>query len=183
MDPRGVKEAREVRAARKSEVGTQMRSPSATLGGDSAYRRLLEGRVDDYGYPTEETLELISKWRPSNEVGERGWVDLLETVRGLWAYREWGWSQENGLDGIRRYSISTAGWSGNESLIDALYRNKLFWAMCWAASRRGGHHLFEVRLTRGVAELSDAPVYNPVGADPGKAAPVAGETPAAPTTL
>jgi hypothetical protein len=44
----------------------------------------------------------------------------------------------------RRWSISTGGWSGNESLIEALQRNHIFWSLCWMKSERGGHFVFEV---------------------------------------
>jgi hypothetical protein len=47
-------------------------------------------------------------------------------VRSLWKYADWSWSQEG-----RRFSISTAGWSGNEELIEAMQENFIFWALCW----------------------------------------------------
>ena len=42
--------------------------------------------------------------------------------------------------------ISTAGWSGNESIIYAMQNNKsMLWNLTWVQSRRGGHHIFELK--------------------------------------
>jgi hypothetical protein len=77
------------------------------------------------------------------------WPGLLAYVRERWAYADAGyWSEEDAVDNImskpvRRYHISTAGWSDNEWLMSAMEKNCVFWAMCWVSSRRGGHYVFE----------------------------------------
>ena len=84
-------------------------------------------------YPSEEDLQRIREW-PSTDLD-----GLMEFVRSLWKYADWGWSQEG-----RRFSISTAGWSGNEELIEAMQENFVFWALCWQSSRKGGHFEFDL---------------------------------------
>lgn len=53
--------------------------------------------------------------------------------------------------GIRRYRISTGGWSGNEELLMALQANHMAWTWTWISSRVGGHYVFEVRKDGGPA--------------------------------
>ena len=100
---------------------------------------MTEPEIED-GYPTEATEKFIASWPNYMQFRE-----LMEYVKKAWRYADWGWSEEETTDGGRRYSISTAGWSGNESLIGALQDNRMFWMLCWQESRRGGHYVFEVR--------------------------------------
>lgn len=101
---------------------------------------------DDDGYPTEEELEKVRTWDFKDPLG------LLAYVKGMWAYPDY-WREEpivdvHGLQGSGAYSrflISTAGWSGNESLIAAMEQNTMFWTLAWYSSRRGGHYEFRVR--------------------------------------
>lgn len=98
---------------------------------------------DDDGYPTEEAERRVREFK--GEVR-----DLLQIVRTGWHLPEWGWHEEDACDEdsldrpVHRYQISTAGWSGNESLIAAMKANRIFWMMGWVQSRRGGHYIFEV---------------------------------------
>jgi hypothetical protein len=93
----------------------------------------------DDGYPTEAALERIAAWRITTRAEIHALVDF---VRGLWAYPEYfRVTQEPGKPPM--WHMSTAGWSGNESIIEALQRNPLFWMFCWQSSRRGGHHTFQ----------------------------------------
>lgn len=104
--------------------------------------------IDEYDYPTDAQLRRVRRWK----IEQNSDFDALMTfVRSLWWSPEWGWSvdarrvreyKSGPLQ--RRYRVSTGGWSGNESLIDALRRNFIFWAVCWRSSRRGGHYVFEV---------------------------------------
>lgn len=106
--------------------------------------------LDDDGYPTEATLEKIEKWDYKD-----GWTELMDFVCGLWLYADAGyWSMEK--DVVVRdlpnykvvadvYHVSTAGWSGNESIILALKTNLMFWHFCWEQSNRGGHYIFHVK--------------------------------------
>jgi hypothetical protein len=111
-------------------------------------RLMQEELTDDDGYPTDAALELIEKWH---------WLDttgLLEFIKDIWHLRSWGWAEvdANDLDekdddydkdGGKLYFISTAGWSGNESIIHALKSNSMAWGLTWVQSRRGGHYIFK----------------------------------------
>jgi hypothetical protein len=91
------------------------------------------------GYPDDAELKKIAKWPLDDLEG------LLEYVRQRWQYADAGyWRQRGG-----KYWISTAGWSGNESIIGALEENYVFWAICWLQSRRGGHYIFEIKKAKG----------------------------------
>jgi hypothetical protein len=82
-------------------------------------------------YPTEEELNTIKNWNPNDLIG------LMEFIKPLWAFDSWGWSLEGG-----KFYLSTGGWSGNESIVEALESNIIWWAMFWQESRRGGHYMF-----------------------------------------
>jgi hypothetical protein len=94
---------------------------------------------DDDGYPTDRFLNLIEEWHHTD-----GFYELMEYAMSGHTYPQFRdrSEQENG-DII--WNVSTGGWSGNESIIDALNSNWLFWSMCWESSRRGGHHVFRIR--------------------------------------
>lgn len=106
--------------------------------------------TDEDGYPTENALEAIEIWHWDDA---RGWFKFIEE---LWAYHDWGWKEKDephewkSLDQYRdrivhRYYISTAGWSGNESIIRAMQANEWMWHLNWVQSRRGGHYIFELK--------------------------------------
>jgi len=100
---------------------------------------------DEDGYPLEEELKRIREWPWEKS----DWDGLLEFVKTIWWAPDWGW--HNGIvedwiteASMKRYQISTGGWSGNESIIGALHLNHMFWMFCWKQSRVGGHYIFEV---------------------------------------
>lgn len=98
--------------------------------------------LDGDGYPTEEAEKLVAEWHYDDFHG------LLAFVKSLWRYSEyWNEEQREDITGkpVIKYHVSTAGWSGNESLIHALKKNTMFWMMCWEQSRRGGHYIFELK--------------------------------------
>ena len=85
-------------------------------------------------YPTTVELRKIARWSHKDFRG------LLEYVRSIWSY------PDRFVMTRRSLYLSTGGWSGNESVIDALQRNGIFWGLCWKRSERGGHFWFD--LTR-----------------------------------
>lgn len=110
--------------------------------------------MDDEGYPTDETCELVKNY--SGPV-----LEFFAELHKAWHLASWGWHEENGFqcgwrrrkeNKVRRFHISTAGWSGNESLIDAMQQNYFLWHFSWVQERVGGHYIFEVK--------PDAKVYS-----------------------
>lgn len=106
--------------------------------------------LDEDGYPTEQALEIVEKWHWDDA---KGWFEFIEE---LWAYRDFGWKEKDEPHEwqdhkqyknkmVHRYYISTAGWSGNESIIRAMQNNEWMWHLNWVQSRRGGHYIFELR--------------------------------------
>jgi hypothetical protein len=92
-------------------------------------------------YPSGADLDYIEAWPLDDPLG---WFRFLH---GCWWAADWGWREESAIDDsdrpVRRFSISTGGWSGNEEIIEAMGRNFL-WHVTWMSSRRGGHYVFEV---------------------------------------
>jgi len=87
-------------------------------------------------YPSEKQLKTIKNW-------QKDYNELLKYVKTLWVYSFYVWEPTTESPYWR---FATGGWSGNESLIAALEENRLFWAMCWKASYRGGVYEFDVKL-------------------------------------
>ena len=84
--------------------------------------------LDKDGYPTDETLDKIKNWDPVDFHG------LMEFIQKLWKYHDYFELEGNTA------RVSTGGWSGNESLLDAIPTIwKLFHKYSW---RRGGHYVF-----------------------------------------
>lgn len=100
--------------------------------------------LDEDGYPTEDALYCIENW---NHDDAQGWFTF---IKKLWNYAEWGWKEHLEDHNWRkdtevlRYYVSTAGWSGNESIIRSMEKNDLLWHTTWFSSRRGGHYVFEI---------------------------------------
>ena len=102
--------------------------------------------LDDEGYPTDAALDVIRLWHWSDA---KGWFKFIENI---WHLAGWGWREADEPDEYRRdkrmvhrYHVSTAGWSGNESIIRAMQENEMMWWLNWVQSRRGGHYIFELK--------------------------------------
>lgn len=85
----------------------------------------------DTEYPSESDLDRLEHW-PFDDTNA-----ALEFAVSLWSYP----------DAIRRYDgvlyMATGGWSGNESVIDAMMHN--IGIRCrWICSTVGGAHEFEL---------------------------------------
>lgn len=136
-----------VRRAHREELERQLEAEKAAWAALKA-KLMEEELTDDHGYPTDAALELVQSWH---------WVDcagLLEFIKDIWYLRSWGWSEVDAKDldkddddydaeGGKLYFISTAGWSGNESIIHAFKKNSMAWTLTWRQSRAGGHFIFK----------------------------------------
>lgn len=99
----------------------------------------------DEDYPTEDDLKRIETWEITRG---QDLFRLMEFVRKCWWSPEWGWHKRR-----RAFSISTGGWSGNEDLVNAMRKNRIFWTLCWYSSRRGGHFRFRIPKMAGKDNL------------------------------
>lgn len=97
---------------------------------------MTEPTFDADGYPTDETLERIATW-PLPTPDSAG--ELLDFCRRAWDSTYGSWETDT-LDGSRRHTLATGGWSGNESVADAMERNTMFWLLCWRSFKRGGRY-------------------------------------------
>lgn len=106
---------------------------------------LQEDMLDDTGYPTDAALKIVELWHWNDS---SGWFKFIKSI---WHLASWGWVEgeyDHDWDvneKIYRYTISTAGWSGNESIVGAMESNNMMWYTTWVQSRRGGHYIFEDR--------------------------------------
>jgi len=106
---------------------------------------MYEEHLDEDGYPTEAALEIVRIWHWSDSPG---W---FEFIKSIWYLSSWGWNGKEADHEYKKdekvyvYNISTAGWSGNESIIREMQENTMMWHLNWVQSRRGGHYIFELK--------------------------------------
>ena len=91
------------------------------------------------GRPTQEALRTIETWSAEKPVKE-----LFAFIKKLWHRADTAWV-ETSSDGVTTYTLSTGDWNSNESIIEAMKRNNLFWQLHWHQSTRGGHYVFTAR--------------------------------------
>jgi len=92
--------------------------------------------LDRDGYPTDETLARVRTWDAMDCDG------LFEFLQSIW------YAPTYIYRGRKYWHVSTAGWSGNEDLMQALSENHVFWALWWQESKRGGHYKFRRKTWR-----------------------------------
>jgi len=99
--------------------------------------------MDKNGYPTEKEIKTIKSW----DIIKKGPEDLIGFIEEIWKYADCGYFQLRGKR-VLRLELHTAGWSGNEEIIEALQDNQIFWMLYWMKSVRGGHFYFRIDLRK-----------------------------------
>lgn len=95
-----------------------------------------QAELDDDGYPTDESIEIIKNWPIPDPLGYK---PLLEFIKPI--FYKYGDIKKLDNGNTR---IVTGGWSGCESAIDAMAINP-FWVVCWEVSKRGGYYEFDFK--------------------------------------
>lgn len=105
-------------------------------------------------YPTDEQLKKIEEWN----IWEKPISDFMKLTEKAYNFNyghfyisKWPEEEADGwMEQIFAYSIYvcfiTGGWSGNEEVVNAWFKNKSL-AGGWVQSGRGGLHTFEVPVT------------------------------------
>jgi len=97
-------------------------------------------------YPTDDELDIIRNW----DFNKKSIQSFLEYIHQLWHWADGpGWHGYD-LTGkkVLKLGLSTGGWSGNESIIEALQDNFIFWTSYWENSHRGGHYYFRIPMKK-----------------------------------
>ena len=105
---------------------------------------------DVYGYPSKATLELIEAW-PIEDAAGAGVQAWLSYCREAWNHGVWELGQvtpeERSVfrvaDGAWIHRCATGGWSGNESVLEAMSAHLPFWSLVFIARGRGGEYWFK----------------------------------------
>lgn len=92
---------------------------------------------DECGYPSDDTLDCVSKLSP---LEHDAW-EIVDYILSIWI---WGEMMAKIDKDKGCFQISTGGWSGNEDIITALQKS-LFWMCYWRQTRCGGHYWFEIK--------------------------------------
>jgi hypothetical protein len=97
----------------------------------------------DSEYHIEKELKKIQNWDVKDA------HNLIERLRDMWEYKNffienWGFDHIHKERPVLMLELHTGGWSGNEDIIEALQKNKMFWIMWWWKTERGGHYYFEI---------------------------------------
>lgn len=97
---------------------------------------------DDNGYPTDELLDFIAAL--SVPLSNKDVTELLDLVKDMWSYPERATQKvvENWGHAYRKYTFSTGGWSGNESLLDAVFEIDFFKSLYLKKWESGGYYEF-----------------------------------------
>jgi len=100
--------------------------------------------LDKDGYPTDEFLQFIRDYKPS----QMPIMEFIELIRESWWHNEWGVVLKREYKGSRMLQLHTGGWSGNESIIDAILSNIYLtqFAMRYIMWTRGGHYCFKIKV-------------------------------------
>jgi hypothetical protein len=101
--------------------------------------------TDKNGYPTRAVLKLIRNW----DIFKDGTLGLIKLIKEIWMFGDAGYFVFKRKGKKFKLELHTAGWSGNEDIIEALGKNYIFWSVYWYKSEKGGHYYFEGELYEG----------------------------------
>jgi len=111
--------------------------------------------MDEDGYPTDEELLFIEKYDLENGCYE----EIMHYIEERW-WNHYGWKEYEGNDELdekpqyKFITMSTGGWSGNESIIRAMMKN--LHLNCHEESwYRGGHYVFKFPLDKWEKKVGD----------------------------
>jgi hypothetical protein len=104
---------------------------------------LPEALFDKHGYPSKCSLKVIVNWCPSQCPIE----DILAFMKSLWNHDYGSFNLKGHL--VLKLHLATGGWSGNESIINAVDRNT-YLHYGWQKSERGGAHWYKWDTTIGL---------------------------------
>ena len=93
------------------------------------------------GYPEEHELDVIKEWHISKWHKELDPFKLIDFIESITWTSEWCIKRRGKR--IVYFEFHTAGWSGNEEIIEVL-KSTFFWTLYWQKSIRGGHYYFKV---------------------------------------
>lgn len=99
--------------------------------------------MDADGYPEDHELEAIEKWDYKDVFNLLEYIKARHQFEGYLTFNVYTEDYKPYKKGLEVH-YSTAGWSGNESMIHALLRNtfiKMFFYYSW---RTGGHYVFRI---------------------------------------
>lgn len=114
---------------------------------------MIEPTFDREGYPTEETLERIRTWECPTIADMLACMDFAGRA---WSYPDYWEKEDDWIDPDDpphmarpevRYTFSTGGWSGNESIVHEIEANMMVQMIGAWSWRRGGH--YEYRFPKG----------------------------------
>lgn len=92
--------------------------------------------LDEDGYPTEYAHRQLRLW---NDDDPMGWFLFAQKI---WYFKNFFHIEELADKWV--VHVSTAGWSGNEGLLNAMKQHEILWSSVWCSHRRGGHYTFEI---------------------------------------
>lgn len=105
---------------------------------------MTEPTFDGNGYPTEESLDRIRSWAIDTLADFEAAMDFAGAA---WSYPEYWCKDRDWIDPewpsrrpMLRYVFSTGGWSGNESIVEAIEQNRMVQMIGAWSWRRGGHY-------------------------------------------
>ena len=99
-----------------------------------------EGEIFIDGYPTDEYL----KWIEEYDFTKYCLRSFLHAIFEGWNHGTLGYRVHRTHKGYRKLELHTLGWSGNESIIQAIEDNRFFFLVYWYKTERGGHYYFNI---------------------------------------